>query len=250
MKVEPSATLFARGIMMRGVIADRTSPLTYGYEHAELPVYFNQTPLLNVGNLPAVTLTDGPTSSAGRGGTITPMAFPLPLSGWDPTGSGLAYGALPSVADSTPGGTAGGRGGRGGGGAGGGFGGRGGSGAAAVPGVVVDSSAKARVILAFPAKADQMLLSGTLQNGELLANRAQLVDATIGRGHVVMFAIRPFWRWQTQGTYSAWLQRAVALERLGGRTMIAHRIFALSVVVARVPCSRRNCQSLVQVGGG
>jgi hypothetical protein len=69
-------------------------------------------------------------------------------------------------------------------------------------GVVVDSTATARVVLAFPAKADQMLLSGTLQNGELLANRAQLVDATIGKGHLVMFAIRPFWRWQTQGTYS------------------------------------------------
>ena len=24
----------------------------------------------------------------------------------------------------------------------------------------------------------------------------------LGKGHVVMFAIRPFWRWQTQGTYS------------------------------------------------
>jgi hypothetical protein len=34
-----------------------------------------------------------------------------------------------------------------------------------------------------------------------LANRAQLVDAPLGKGHVVMFAIRPFWRWQTQGTY-------------------------------------------------
>ena len=33
------------------------------------------------------------------------------------------------------------------------------------------------------------------------ANRAQVVDAPVGKGHVVMFAIRPFWRWQTQGTY-------------------------------------------------
>ena len=23
----------------------------------------------------------------------------------------------------------------------------------------------------------------------------------LGQGHVVSFAIRPFWRWQTQGTY-------------------------------------------------
>ena len=31
--------------------------------------------------------------------------------------------------------------------------------------------------------------------------RQQVVDATIGTGHVVMFAIRPYWRAQTQGTY-------------------------------------------------
>jgi hypothetical protein len=46
-----------------------------------------------------------------------------------------------------------------------------------------------------------MLLSGTLQNGQFLANRAQVVDAKVGQGHVVMFGIRPFWRWQTQGTF-------------------------------------------------
>jgi len=27
------------------------------------------------------------------------------------------------------------------------------------------------------------------------------VDVPLGRGHVVLFALRPFWRWQTQGTY-------------------------------------------------
>jgi len=47
-----------------------------------------------------------------------------------------------------------------------------------------------------------MLLSGTLANGHFLANRAAAVDVPLGKGHVVMFALRPFWRWQTQGTYS------------------------------------------------
>ena len=37
--------------------------------------------------------------------------------------------------------------------------------------------------------------------GQVLSNKAQVVDAPLGEGHVVMFAIRPFWRWQTQGTY-------------------------------------------------
>jgi hypothetical protein len=58
-----------------------------------------------------------------------------------------------------------------------------------------------RVILQFPSDPNEMLLSGTLASGQVLANRAQLVDVPLGQGHVVSFAIRPFWRWQTQGTY-------------------------------------------------
>ena len=53
----------------------------------------------------------------------------------------------------------------------------------------------------FPSDTTQMLLSGTLAGGRVLANKAQIVDAPIGEGHVVLFAIRPFWRWQTQGTF-------------------------------------------------
>lgn len=56
-------------------------------------------------------------------------------------------------------------------------------------------------MIQFPASADEMLLSGTLAGGQALAGRVQLVDAPLGRGHVVMFAIRPSWRWQTQGTF-------------------------------------------------
>lgn len=54
----------------------------------------------------------------------------------------------------------------------------------------------------FPAKPEDMLLSGTLERGDLLSSRAQLVDERIGSGHLVMFAFRPFWRWQTQGTFA------------------------------------------------
>jgi hypothetical protein len=47
-----------------------------------------------------------------------------------------------------------------------------------------------------------MLLSGTLAGGDALSNRALVVDQPLGKGHVVSFALRPFWRWQSQGTYS------------------------------------------------
>src|SRR5690348_1600600 len=91
------------------------------------------------------------------------------------------------------------RGGRGGGG-GGGFGGNFVS--RPVPGLTADANAKTRVVMQFPANPDDMLLSGTLEGGSTLSSRAQLVDESIGQGHVVMFAIRPFWRWQTQGTFA------------------------------------------------
>jgi hypothetical protein len=55
--------------------------------------------------------------------------------------------------------------------------------------------------MSFPGNAADMLLSGSLVGGEHIANRAQVVDAPLGDGHVVMFSIRPFWRWQTQGTF-------------------------------------------------
>ncbi|MEP6509743.1 MAG: hypothetical protein ABJC63_16060, partial [Gemmatimonadales bacterium] len=69
-------------------------------------------------------------------------------------------------------------------------------------GVTADPNARTRVILQFPEKPSDMLLSGTLEGGAALSNRAQLVDESIGTGHLVMFAIRPFWRWQTQGTFA------------------------------------------------
>ncbi len=56
-------------------------------------------------------------------------------------------------------------------------------------------------MIQFPATANTMLLSGTLAGGESVANRALAVDVPLGKGHIVMFALRPFWRWQTQGTY-------------------------------------------------
>jgi hypothetical protein len=54
----------------------------------------------------------------------------------------------------------------------------------------------------FSPNVDDLLLSGTLAGGQGLVSSAAAVDHPLGKGHVVMFAIRPFWRWQTQGTYT------------------------------------------------
>ena len=195
--IEEPENLFARGSVMRGVVTDKKSPITYGYS-TQVPVYFNQGPVLNAGGIPGGGF--GGFGGGGGGGgnnaaqNTTPMATRLPLSPWDwatvdstpRAGTGRTAGAGAAGAGAAGAGAAGG----GGGGGGGGFGG-GGAAAANRP----------RVVMSFPTNVSEILLSGTLAGGEALAGRAQVVDSPLGTGHVVSFGIRPFWRWQTHGTF-------------------------------------------------
>ena len=189
--IETPTELFARGSILRGIIADKKSPLVYGYEGTQLPVYFNQAPVINAGGTPALALGGG-RGAPGLSQNVTPNATPIRLSPWDSAAAAVEAQVNPNRAGGGRGGRGGGGG--GGGGAGGGGGGFGGFGAAA-------DAPRPRVVMQFPADQNDMLLSGTLNGGQTLAGRAQLVDAPIGKGHVVMFGIRPFWRWQTQGSY-------------------------------------------------
>ena len=218
LKVEQPQGLFANGTILRGMIIDKRSPLVYGYQYAEVPVYFNNAPVLNSGQ-PAAPAIEVPMAAGGRGRgysqNITPMADPnrVKLSPWDPAHTGTAYGVLPADTSAAAGG-------RGRGGAGG-FGGGGRGGGAApqtLEGVTADPNAKTRVVMAFPDKASDMLLSGTLVGGETLSNRAQLVDESVGRGHIVMFAFRPYWRWQTQGTFAMGFNAIVNWDHLDAGT--------------------------------
>ena len=61
---------------------------------------------------------------------------------------------------------------------------------------------RARVILRFHEKADSLLVSGLLVAGDEMAGRAAVVDAPLGKGHVVLFGIRPLWRWESQGSFA------------------------------------------------
>jgi hypothetical protein len=201
--VETPDNLYVRGAVLKTVLGDRSSPVLYGYDQNTLAVYFNQAPVLRVGagggfggrgggtNVPPVgnmqpnavqpslTTLDGPpptpAAAGGRGGRVGGTAPPVPAAPTtEVTAEGTAAGA--------------GRGGRGGG--------RGGPGGGTGP----DATAP-RVLLSFPSTANDLLLSGLLIGGEALTGRAVAIDAPIGKGHVVMFANRPYWRWQTQGNF-------------------------------------------------
>ncbi len=61
---------------------------------------------------------------------------------------------------------------------------------------------RAKVILKYHEKADSLLVSGLLAGGDEMAGRAAVVDAPVGAGHVVLFGIRPLWRWESQGSFA------------------------------------------------
>jgi len=207
--IETPDNLYARGSVLKTILGDRTSPVLYGYDQNALAVYFNQAPVLRVGGAGGFGGGRGAGSNVPPVGNLQPNATPPSLTTLD--------GPPPSAASSAGG--RGGRGGRGGFGgeapaagappaegvpeaaaqAGGGRGGRG-SGRGGFGGGAPDQNPP-RVLLSFPNNPNDLLLSGILIGGDSLAGRAVAVDAPIGKGHVVMFANRPFWRWQTQGNF-------------------------------------------------
>ena len=58
-----------------------------------------------------------------------------------------------------------------------------------------------RILLSYPSDPNDLLLSGGLVGGENLAGKPALVDAPLGKGHVVLFGVRPFWRYETHGSF-------------------------------------------------
>jgi hypothetical protein len=170
-------------------------------------VYYSRGPIMDAGTDPAAAAPDeirpqaptrGGRGFGGFGGgssvyqNTQPMATGVHLASYDPRASWPEEGSVKQLMADEGGSRAGG-------GATGGRGGFRGFGGGTPEGTL--PGMRPRVILRFPAYAGDMLLTGGLENGQVLSNRAQLVDSPVGEGHMVLFAIRPFWRWQTQGTY-------------------------------------------------
>jgi Zinc carboxypeptidase len=180
--VERPAGLVAPGSIHRGIITDKTSPITYGYDGDQLPVYFKNDVVLSVGGDGGVAAL-ARSFGRGRGNSpwqnTTPMATRPELSPFELSenedGADGGEGDANEMAEFRA--------------------------MARRFGFGGDDDDDTRVVMSFPVEADRILLSGTLGGGEALAGKAQVVDAPVGDGHVVMFSIRPFWRWQTQGTF-------------------------------------------------
>ncbi|MDT8368318.1 MAG: M14 family zinc carboxypeptidase [Longimicrobiales bacterium] len=189
LEVADADDLIARGSVYRGILHDESSPIRYGIAGNQMPVYFKDGTILDAGLRPADAapdelLPDLRSEDArarrrfdpGPWQNTSPMASPVWLSPWE---HGTTWPQAGSVAARMAA-----------------------RGTAAVrDSAAVLSGMGPRVILRFPAWEPDMLLSGGLAHGQALSNRAQVVDQPVGAGHMVLFSIRPFWRWQTHGTY-------------------------------------------------
>ena len=180
--VEQPTNLWAPGSILKAMLGDATSPILYGFDQKALGVMYRDGPVLSM------SAGGGGRGGGGRGFTppaqpnLQPMATPSKLT---------TLAGPPASAAAAPEG----RGGRGAGagGGGGGGGGRGGADTSPVP--------RPRVLLSFPNDPNDLLLSGGLVGPENLTGRAALVDVPLGKGHAVLFGIRPFWRFETQGSF-------------------------------------------------
>jgi hypothetical protein len=193
-------TLRARGSILSSTIADKRSPITYGYGD-KLPVYFNQAPVFNVsltggfgfggGGAFGGGGSEAAARTSGRGSATDPdipqgrqFMPPAPRPQTRP-------GEEPPITDEMR---------------------------EQMRAYIPPPEMRPRVVVRFAAEND-LFISGMLAGGRELANRPALIDVPKGKGHVLLFANNPVWRNQTQGTYFLLFNAMLNYDHLGaGRT--------------------------------
>jgi len=81
------------------------------------------------------------------------------------------------------------------------------------PALAIPENLRPRTIVRF-ADADELLISGLLSGGGALAEHAAVVDARLGKGHTLLFAINPIWRGETVGSYALVFNAILNFDRL------------------------------------
>jgi len=190
--IQQPRQLQAAGSVFNSTFADRRSPIAYGYTET-LPVYFNQAPLFQVA---AGGGGFGGGGGGGEGGAGGGAGRP---SGRGTLNDPDIVQGMPLAAPPQP----------------------------RTPGELtqeqrlqqgaffVPPAMRPRVILRFASDEKNLLISGMLAGGSELANAPAVVDVPTGKGHVVMFAINPMWRHQTQGSFFLIFNAALNYDNLG-----------------------------------
>ncbi len=175
--IKNTQNLWARGGVYRASASDRKSPILYGYGD-ELGVYFNTGPVFGTGSSRVRGLPDPKSEGSTKGKRPSGRGDLKDKDIVQGRPINMGKGAVQAFKEAekkkektTRRRTARGR------------------------------SNRAKTILRFERDPENLLISGGLDHGEELAGSPAVVDASIGSGHVVMFAINPFWRYETHGSF-------------------------------------------------
>jgi hypothetical protein len=173
LSISQSDRLKAIGVVLRSKVVDPASPIAYGYGDS-LSIYTFNGPLFNLSNF-----ADGrsgrrtpPTRTTGRGSPDDPDVVQgrSPVEAPEiPTAE--VWQALPLTDEQRRNGIN-----------------------------VIPPSMRPRVVFRYADNKD-LFVSGLLDNGDEIAQRAMVVDVPSGQGHIVLFSNNPMWRGQTRGSY-------------------------------------------------
>jgi len=186
--VTKPANLKMSGSVIQARISDTRSPVVYGYDKT-LGVYFNGAPVLETGMKAATGGVDisallgggGKGRPSGRGGLNDPDVIQgRPHTPPKVKGAG---GGIPKEFQDM------------------------------IKLFLPPDLQTVRVLIRFDRK-EKLLISGMLDGGEAIANKAAVVDVPVGKGHVVFFAINPMWRHQTLGSYGLLFNAALHFDHL------------------------------------
>ena len=186
--------LQARGSVLSAEVVDKKSPVTYGYDD-KLPLYFSGAPVLNV--------SAGLGGFGGRGGGgFAEMFGGAPAGGRETGRGGLNDPDVPQARPLfTPPKREEGEGG--------------------IPAeyremarnLLPPEELRPKVLLRW-APEKELLVSGMLAGGSELAGKAAVLDAPLGKGHILFFANNPFWRMETSGSYMLLFNAALNYDNL------------------------------------
>jgi len=194
--VTPAKDLRVVGSILKAVVVDADSPVAYGYgkDFAAYSAYglsFKLSNLVAGGNhLPNTKDFKRPTGRGGPHDVDMPQDRPDAAPPELPTPK--AWEALPLNAEQTRYSIFG-------------------------PYLVIPENQRPRTIVRF-AGADELLIAGLLDGGGAMAERAAVVDARVGKGHTLLFAINPMWRGETIGSYALVFNAIMNFDRLSPTT--------------------------------
>lgn len=87
---------------------------------------------------------------------------------------------------------------------------------------IIPPAQRPRVVLRY-ADARDLLVSGLLEGGNELAQRAAIIDVPFERGHVLLFSNNPFWRAETQGSYFLVFNAILNFDNLNAGRKLAEK---------------------------